>query len=428
MFISVSRARALRGVVSVPGDKSIAHRAILCGALASGWTRIAGVPRSADVDATIRAVGELGIQAQRNGDAVIVQGLGRGALRSDAVSIDCANSGTTMRLLMAILAGQSGTSQLVGDASLSRRPMRRVAEPLALMGAQIALQAGGTAPVTIAGRALHAIEYALPIPSAQLKSALLFAALSAEGTTRLEGEITSRDHLERMLPLFGVELDCSLREIRITGGQDLRGAFVAIPGDPSSAAYWLAAAAISPNADVEVHNVGLNRSRLGFVNALRGMGAVIEIVQASEEPEPAGSIRIRSAQLRAVQIDAPQIPGLVDELPLLAVVASQAEGTTVVRGASELRVKESDRIDATAAMLRSLGAEIETFEDGFAIEGPQRLTGGYVDPRSDHRIAMAAGIAGLVADKQTAISQPQCVGVSYPQFFSTLSALGAEVA
>lgn len=425
--ILIGPAKALQGVARVPGDKSIAHRALICGALANGWTRITGVPRSADVSATIRALSGLGVQIQRNEDAVIVNGRGGQAWNVAGTTIDCANSGTTMRVLTGVLAAMPGPVRLVGDASLSRRPMRRLAEPLQRMGARMSLSEGGVAPLEISGSAkLSAIDYELALPSAQLKTALLFAGLAAEGRTRLSGRVDSRDHTERMLPRFGASIDVNANEIAIDGGQRLRGIFIEIPGDPSSAAFWIAAALITPNSEIELRDVSLNSTRGGFIDVLHRMGARIETQLRRREPEPVGTIHVRTSDLRAVGLDERDVPSLIDELPLLAVLATQAEGVTVVRGARELRVKESDRIEAVAAVLRAMRARIETFDDGFAIEGPQTLHGAVIDPSGDHRIAMAAAIAALGARGQTQIRDAQCAGVSYPGFFATLHELGGE--
>lgn len=426
--VRIASTPALRGSLRVPGDKSIAHRALICGALAHGWTRIAGVPRSADVSATIRALNACGVQTQRNDDAVVVHGAGPDAWLASGNTIDCANSGTTMRLLMGVLASQPGRVRLTGDASLSRRPMRRIAEPLRGMGARVTLSEGGVAPVEIEGApGLHGIAYELPLPSAQVKTALLLAGLRAEGETVLRGRVDSRDHTERMLPRFGAALDVRGGAISLQGGRRMRGVFVDIPGDPSSAAFWLAAALITQQSRIELRGVGLNPTRTGFLDVLRRMGAGIETRVQRSEPEPAGTIVVESSQLRAVSIIGSDVPALIDELPLLAVLATQAEGTTVVRDASELRVKESDRIEAVAAMLRAMGATVETFEDGFSITGPQQLHGAVVESHGDHRIAMGAAIAALAATGETEIRGAECVGVSYPSFFSALRSLGGSV-
>ncbi|HEY9179452.1 MAG TPA: 3-phosphoshikimate 1-carboxyvinyltransferase, partial [Candidatus Baltobacteraceae bacterium] len=361
MNVEMQRVERLRGVVRVPGDKSIAHRALLFGAIANGWTRIAGVPRSADVSATIRALDACGVQIQRNEEAVIVNGGGREALRASG-DIDCANSGTTMRLLMGVLAAHGGTVRLTGDASLSRRPMRRIAEPLERMGARVALSGAGVAPLAITGTAnLQGIDYELPVASAQLKSALLLAGLAANGRTRLRGKLRSRDHTERLLPRFGARVHASDDEITVEGGQRLRGTFVEVPGDPSSAAVWIAAALMTGASELVLKDVSLNPTRTGFLEVVRRMGADVETVLRRREPEPVGTIRVRSSALQGVTLGAHDVPAIIDELPLLAVLATRAHGRTQVRGASELRVKESDRIETVAALLGAMGAHVEAF-------------------------------------------------------------------
>lgn len=421
MELELQPRNGVRGEIRVPGDKSIAHRALLLGAIANGWTRIAGVPRSADVSATIRALGNCGVQIQRNEEAVIVNGGGRDALRAAGETIDCANSGTTMRLLMGVLAAHTGTVRLTGDGSLSRRPMRRIAEPLQRMGARVSLSGAGVAPLEFTGtEALCAIDYELPVASAQLKTALLLAGLAANGRTRLRGKLRSRDHTERMLPRFGAKLHVSDDEISLEGGQRLRGTFVEVPGDPSSAAVWIAAALLARESDLTIHDVCLNPTRTGFVEVARRMGAQIETAMRRLQPEPIGSVRVAGSALRGITIGADEVPAIIDELPLLAVLATQARGRTQVRGAAELRVKESDRIEAIAAALRAMGAHVEIFDDGFAIEGPQALRGAVIDPRGDHRIAMAGAVAALAARGSTTILDAECVGVSYPSFFATL--------
>jgi 3-phosphoshikimate 1-carboxyvinyltransferase len=315
----------------------------------------------------------------------------------------------------------------VGDASLSRRPMRRIAEPLQQMGAQVALSGAGVAPLDFTGTAsLQGIDYDLPVASAQLKSALLLAGLAANGRTRLRGKLGSRDHTERLLPRFGARIDVSDDEIAIEGGQRLRGTFVEVPGDPSSAAAWIAAALVTRESEVTLTDVSLNPTRTGFLDVVRRMGADARTTLRRSEPEPIGSITVRSGALHGVSIGAEDVPAIIDELPLLAVLATQAHGRTVVHGAEELRVKESDRIEAIADALGAMGAQVETFHDGFAIEGPQPLRGALIDPQGDHRIAMAAAIASLAASGTTTIFDAECVGVSYPSFFNTLATVSAS--
>ena len=430
MSRSVAPARSIRGTLRVPGDKSIAHRALMLGALADGTTRIDGLPDGADVASTRRCLEALGVAICEVGASVAVVGLGRsGALGAAGTRLDCGNSGTTMRLLAGILAARDGDWTLDGDASLRARPMRRVAEPLRAMGAAVELQAGDVAPMRVRGNcALRAIDYRLPLPSAQLKSALLLAGLSANGTTTLSGALEGRDHTERMLPAFGARVERRNGTLAVRGGQHLTAARVRVPGDVSSAAYWIAAATLLPDSEVTIVDVGLNPTRLGFLEVLRRMGADIERNvreenHREENPEPVGTIVARSARLRATDVEPAEVPALIDELPLLAVLAAFAEGTTTVRGAAELRVKESDRIDAVVRSGRAMGMRIDPFPDGFAVHGPALLDGASIDAGGDHRIAMAFAIAALAAHGDSAIADAESASVSYPGFFSALESL-----
>ncbi|HXP94420.1 MAG TPA: 3-phosphoshikimate 1-carboxyvinyltransferase [Candidatus Binatia bacterium] len=420
--VRIEQARRVRGAPHVPGDKSISHRALLFGALAAGRTEITGLLESEDVRATRGCLEAMGASVHADEARLVVEGAGR--LRNPGRTLDCMNSGTTMRLLMGVLAGARVNATLDGDASLRRRPMRRVAGPLRQMGAHITLADGDVAPVRIDdGAPLHGIDYALPVASAQVKSSLLLAGALAEGTTVLRGLIHSRDHTERMLPHFGVHLDARRDEIVIEGGQPWHGARVVVPGDPSTAAFWIAAATIVPDSEVELQNILLNPTRIGFIDVLRRMGASIEAHVERTEPEPVGTLRVRSAQLRATTITGDEIPAMIDEVPLVAVLATFAHGTTAIRGAEELRVKESDRIETVAQNLRAMGAQVETLPDGFVIEGPQLLHGARIDTHGDHRVAMAFSIAALGAGGTTQIEGAECASVSYPKFYETLAEL-----
>lgn len=424
--VAVGPAQAgLRGTLRVPGDKSIGHRALLFSALAEGTTTLRGLSAGEDVRSTRRCLETLGTTVRDDGELVVVQGTG-GAFTQPSAALDCGNSGTTMRLLAGILAGRELDATLDGDASLRRRPMRRIAEPLRAMGARVELRDDGLAPMRVRGSSsLHAIAYELPMPSAQLKSALLLAALGAHGTTTLGGELRSRDHTERMLPIFAGALRAQNGTIAIDGPQHLRApeGELQIPGDLSSAAYWVAAAAIVPDSKLAVEDVGLNPSRLGFIDVLRRMGASIEVHQQRATPEPSGTILVRGSALVGTTVTREEVPALIDELPLLAVVAAFAEGTTVVHGAEELRVKESDRIDAVVRNGRAMGMEIEAYPDGFAVHGPATLRGAEIDAMEDHRIAMAFAVAALGASGTTRVHGAQSAAISYPEFFSTLEAL-----
>jgi 3-phosphoshikimate 1-carboxyvinyltransferase len=326
-------------------------------------------------------------------------------------------------MLMGVLAGQPFSTMLIGDASLSRRPMARVADPLREMGAKFQLCEEKFAPVEITGTKLRGISHCLKVASAQVKSALLLAALYAEGETSLTGEIHSRDHTERLLPHFGVELSITPSKIEISSGQRLKAADFRIPGDPSSAAFWIAGACLIPGANVRVQNLLMNPTRTGFLRALQRMGADLQLQIDSSGPEPVGEAIARGSRLQGISITPREIPDLVDELPMLAVLGAFAHGTTEVHGAEELRVKETDRIEAVASNLRQMGAELETFEDGFRIQGPQKLRGAELDSFGDHRIAMAFSIGALAATGNTRIRNSDSVTISYPEFFNTLRKL-----
>lgn len=418
-------ATALRGSLTVPGDKSIAHRALLFASLASGQTRIAGLPNGHDVRSTRRCLEALGVAISDANNDIVVDGRS-GALTQPSAAIDCGNSGTTMRLLSGILAARDLEVTLDGDESLRKRPMRRVATPLSEMGATVDLAEGLHAPIRIRGTSrLQGFDYELPVNSAQVKGALIFAALGANGTTTLRGALRSRDHSERMLPAFGGTITAGDGRLEIEGGQHLRAMpeTLRIPGDLSSAAYWIAAATIVPNSRIEIAGVGLNPTRLGFIDVLRRMGAAITLRDHGFSAEPIGTIVAEYAPLRATVVEGDEVPDLVDELPLLAIVASFAEGTTRVRGAEELRYKESDRIEAIVRGGRAIGMQIEPYIDGFSVTGPASLHGGAVDAMRDHRIAMAFAIAGLGTPAPIAISGADSVAISYPEFFSTLDSL-----
>jgi 3-phosphoshikimate 1-carboxyvinyltransferase len=423
--VTVSPAQRLSGAPGIPGDKSISHRMLMFGALAHGKTHITNLLDAADVRSTRGVLEALGVTITDVGDAVVVHGRGPESFVPTRAVLDCGNSGTTMRLMAGLLAGLPFVSQLDGDASLRSRPMRRVAEPLRALGATIDLGPGDRAPLRISGGQLRAARYDLPMPSAQVKSALLLAALGADGETVIGGELGGRDHTERLLWHFGVDLKVN-GTLRLRGGQKLRAADLRVPGDPSSAAFWLAAATIVRGGSVQLHDVGINPTRMGFVRVLNRMGAKITVTRSHSDCEPVGTLLAEYASLRATTIGADEVPALIDELPLIAVLATYATGTTEVRGAKELRVKESDRIEAIAQNLRAMGAEIEVLDDGFRIVGPQPLHGAAIRSYGDHRIAMACAIAALGAAGPITIDDAACVGISYPGFFATLRYLTGE--
>jgi 3-phosphoshikimate 1-carboxyvinyltransferase len=414
---------ALVGHIAVPGDKSISHRAVLVGAICEGETRVSGFGRSADTEATIAAVRALGAElVDDDVDTLHVQGVGLRGLREPGAPIECANAGTLMRLLAGVLAGQDGRRfELVGDDSLSVRPMERVAEPLRRMGAKVETS-DGHAPLVVAGRELAAISYELPIASAQVKSAVLFAGLSAAGETTVVEPIATRDHTERLLERAGAKITRRPTSVTVSRADALRLEEVEIPGDFSSAAPFLVAAAIVPGSAVTVHGVGLNPRRTGLLEVLERMGARIAIY--NRRPiggEPAGEVELRASDLVGATIAPSEVPGLIDELPLLAVAACHARGETVVRGAGELRAKESDRIEAVAEDLRRLGGHIRATRDGFRIKGvPARLRGGVVDSRGDHRLAMLGAVAGVSSRDGVDLRGADAVETSFPGFFEVL--------
>lgn len=409
--------------ITVPGDKSIAHRVLLLAALAQGTSRLRNVPAGLDVRSTQRALRALGVAIAEDGDALVVTGSG-GALSAPDAPIDCGNSGTTIRLLAGVLATRALTVTLDGDASLRSRPMRRIAQPLETFGAEIALTAYGTAPFTVRGNgSARGAEVAIVVPSAQVKSAALLAALNAHGRTRVTGQLATRDHTERLFRAFGMTCEQNDGAIAIDGPQTPRARDFDVPGDVSSAAFLLAAAAVIPGARAVVDDVGLNPTRTAFLDVLRRFGAHVDVTPGEDEAEPRGRVAVTGAPLRAVVIEPADVPGLIDELPLVGVIGAFARGTTVVTGASELRVKESDRIETFARAARALGVEVETFDDGFAVHGPARFRAGAVVTAGDHRIAMAFAVAARAAGVAVRLDDPDCMAVSFPGFTGALEAV-----
>ncbi len=414
--------RGLRGRLTVPSDKSIAHRALLFGAIAHGTTTVRGFQGGRDNRATLAVCRALGVAIDECGEELRITGGGFEGLRAAAGDLDCENSGTTMRLLTGVLAGSAFTSRLVGDGSLLRRPMRRVIEPLGRMGAHIVSEpGGGCAPLRIEGRALHGEGHTLPVASAQVKSAIVLAGLQASGLTRVEEPVRSRDHTERMLVDFGASLRSDDRAVELVGPQRLHGAAFDLPGDFSSAAFLLVAATLVPGSELTLTGVGLNPTRTGLLDALTAMGAAIDVVPESGGAEPVGSLVVRHRPLRAIRIDGDLLVRSIDEFPILCIAAACAEGTTEIRDAAELRVKESDRVAVMAEMLRDLGVAVEELPDGLVVTGPATLAGARVDPRGDHRIAMAAAVAGLAGTAPVVIDDPECAEVSFPGFYATLA-------
>ena len=420
----VRPARAVRGALRVPGDKSISHRYALLAALTNGRCTITGYSSGGDCASTLACLEALGVSITRGpGAAVTVDGRGLRGLQQAAGALDAGNSGSTMRMLVGVLAAQPFTSTIVGDASLTRRPMRRVIDPLTAMGARIEAAAGARPPLTVHGAPLHGIEHAPEVPSAQVKSAVLLAGLQATGTTTVSEAVATRDHTERALTWFGASFVRKGARLSIRGGQQLHAADCRVPGDPSSAAFWAAAAAGLPGSDVTIEQVGLNPTRLALFDVLRRAGAHVTLTEDDQwQGEPVGRIRVVHQGLRAFEVLPHEVPGVIDELPVLAALATLG-GAMRVTGASELRVKESDRITALIDGLRRLGADAEELPDGFVVQASRRLAGGAVHAHSDHRLAMAFAVAALGAAGDTSITGAEAAAVSYPAFFATLDSL-----
>ena len=420
----IRRAPTIHAEIKVPGDKSISHRSIMLAALANGSAQITGFLPSEDCLSTMKAFQQLGVHIERVDETTLIVHGTRGKFTAPSGDIDCGNSGTTMRLLSGILAAQPFRSRLVGDASLSKRPMKRVMQPLAQMGARITAEGGdGRAPLVIEGGELQGIAYNSPVASAQVKSAVLLAGLFAKGTTSVTEPEQSRDHSERMLAWHVAHPRRNGLTVSVLGGQSMESRDFDVPGDISSAAFWLVAAAAQPGARLMVRNVGLNPTRTGILAVLIRMGAhVNEMVEVSEG-EPRGSVEVRGTRLKATTIGGKEIPNVIDELPILAVAAALAEGRTVIRDAKELRVKETDRIAAVAMSLRAFGVQVDEREDGMEIIGGCPLRGAEVESFGDHRIAMSAAILGLFSEGQTIIHDTDCVATSYPGFYETLQSV-----
>jgi 3-phosphoshikimate 1-carboxyvinyltransferase len=423
---TIQRAEALQCELEVPGDKSISHRSVIIASLSSGSCVIRGFLPGEDCHSTMEAFRALGVRIERpNPTTLIIHGTG-GRFHVPERDIDCGNSGTTMRLLSGILAAQPFTTRLFGDPSLSKRPMGRVMDPLGMMGARITAEGDqGRPPITIDGASLRAIDYISPVASAQVKSAVLLAGLFANGTTSVTESHLSRDHTERMLEYFGVTVRREGLKVSVNGGGLPKPRDFRVPGDVSSAAFWLVAAAASPGAHLRVNKVGLNPSRTGILGVLARMGARVREFEESNFGEPVGSIDVVGTQLKATRIEGKEIPNVIDEIPILAVAAALAEGTTVISDAAELRVKETDRLAAVASHLKAMGVEVTERPDGLEIRGGA-LRGASLDSRGDHRIAMAFAIAGLFAEGRTTITGTDCVNTSYPGFYDLLLRVMAQ--
>ncbi|MFC1778756.1 3-phosphoshikimate 1-carboxyvinyltransferase [Thermodesulfobacteriota bacterium] len=420
---TVAPIKTLRGEVSVPGDKSISHRSIMFGSLAEGTTRVSGFLMGEDNLSTWKAFESMGVTISQTGiDALEIKGVGLNGLKEPGDVLDCGNSGTTMRLMSGLLAGQNFFSVLTGDKYLRKRPMKRVVTPLAAMGAQIWGRDGGErAPLAIQGGALTPTTYASPVSSAQVKSAVLLAGLSVDGETTVTEPYLSRDHSERMLSCFGAEVKPFEGGVSLTGRPRLLGQEVIVPGDVSSAAFFMVAGLITPGAELLIRNVGINPTRSGIIDILVAMGGQMEMLDIREQSgEPVADILVRHSQLKGIEICGDMVPRAIDEFPVISVAAALAEGTTTIRDAEELRVKETDRIDAMVSELGKLGGQVEGRPDGMVITGVEQLNGGTVTSHGDHRIAMSLAVAALSARDSVTIEDAACTETSFPGFWDLL--------
>ena len=420
-----TNAKGLRGSLRVPGDKSISHRSIIFGSLAKGVTKVHDILRGEDVLSTMQVFREMGVQIEDKGDLVEIHGCGFDGLQEPQRPLDMGNSGTSMRLIAGVLAGQNFSAQMVGDDSLSKRPMDRISLPLRQMGVEIAGQTErDLPPLTIHGNPkLKPIQYQLPIASAQVKSALIFAALQAQGESLIIEKDLTRNHTEDMLLQFGGQLKVDGKEIRVVGKQELQAQEVVVPGDISSAAFWLVAGLVVPNSKITLTNVGINETRTGILDVIQAMGGKLSVSDVDEVAKSA-TITVESSDLHGTEISGELIPRLIDELPIIALLATQAEGQTLIRDAEELKVKETDRIQVVADALNSMGADIQPTADGMIIQGKTSLKGASVHTYGDHRIGMMTAIAALlVKDGNVELERAEAINTSYPDFFAHLEDL-----
>ncbi|CEG22605.1 3-phosphoshikimate 1-carboxyvinyltransferase 1 [Planococcus massiliensis] len=416
---------SLKGEIQVPGDKSISHRAIMFGSIAEGTTTVEGFLLGDDCLSTISCFRKMGVEIELDGKSVSIRSGGEASWKEPAEVLDTGNSGTTTRLMMGLLASSSFHSVVAGDASIAKRPMKRIINPLREMGADIrGRQDGQFTPLAIQGTQLKAIEYTLPVASAQVKSAILLAALKAEGKTVVIEPMPTRDHTEIMLEHFGASINRTAEgRIELEGGQKLTAAHVEVPGDISSAAFMIGAALITEKSTVKLTNVGINPTRTGILDVIEQMGADFDVEELETAGEPAADLTIRSSRLKGIEIGGDLIPRLIDEIPLIALIATQAVGRTVIKDAEELRVKETDRISAVVAELSKMGADIAATEDGMIINGPSKLHGASVKSYGDHRLGMMAAVAAMIADGEVEIDDPDCIAVSFPNFVEEMNSL-----
>lgn len=420
-----TNSKGLRGIIRVPGDKSISHRSIIFGSLATGETKVYDILRGEDVLSTIQVFRDLGVTIQDDGDVIRIQGVGFQGLQAPTSPLDMGNSGTSIRLISGVLAGQDFSVTMVGDDSLSKRPMDRVAIPLRQMGVEIAGQGERDCPPLHekGTHQLQPIHYRLPVASAQVKSALIFAALQAEGKSTIIEKEKTRDHTEDMILQFGGEIQVDGKTIHIQGGQEFKGQTVIVPGDISSAAFWLVAGLILPDSVIKIENVGINQTRTGILDVIQEMGGDLT-VEDRDEKAVSASLTVKTSSLKGIRIDGELIPRLIDELPIIALLATQANGQTVIADAEELRVKETDRIQVVADSLNAMGANVVPTEDGMIITGPTPLHGADLETFGDHRIGMMAAIAALlVRDGNVVLDRAEAINTSYPSFFEDLETL-----
>lgn len=422
--MEIRKQSSLRGTLTVPGDKSISHRAVMFGALANGTTKISHFLEGADCLSTISCFRKMGIDIERNKDEILVHGKGLHGLCAPSGILDVGNSGTTTRLISGILAGQKFASELDGDDSIRTRPMKRIMTPLNRMGADIvSIRDNGCAPLRINGKNLHGIHYDSPVASAQVKSCVLLAGLYADGITSVTEPFLSRNHTEIMLNYFGAEVHSEGTTASVKPEPVLNGREVKVPGDISSAAYFIAAGLLTPDSEIMLRNVGINPTRAGLLKVCMDMGADITLLNQSTEGEPTADLLIRTSSLKGTTVEGEIIPALIDEIPMIAVMAAFAQGTTVIRDAQELKVKESDRIAVMVENLRRMGADIEGTDDGMIIHGGKPLHGAVIDSHLDHRVAMSFAVAGTVCDGTVDINGGDCVKISYPDFYNDLYSL-----
>ena len=422
--MEIPKLNKLHGKLTIPGDTSISHRAVMFGALAQGTTRITHFLEGADCLSTISCFQAMGIHIQKNKDEVLVEGKGLHGLQAPLDILDVGNSGTTTRLISGILAGQDFTSRLTGDASICQRPMGRIITPLSLMGAQITSQnQNGCAPLTIQGGHLHGIHYQSPVASAQVKSCVLLAGMYADAPTSVTEPVLSRNHTELMLNYFGAQVTSKGTTASILPQPDLKARDITVPGDISSAAYFIAAGLLVPGSEILLCNVGINPTRDGLLRVCQAMGGDITLLNVRNDGEPTADLLIRSSSLHGTEIKGEIIPTLIDEIPMIAVMAAFAEGTTVIRDAAELKVKESDRIQVMTDNLTRMGADVEALPDGMIIHGGKPLHGATIDSHKDHRIAMSFAVAGGICEGSLTITDGECVNISYPEFYTDLYSL-----